>query len=97
MNLVSISENNEVEKRLAITPEIAKKYLNLGFALSIPKNYGKHLGFKDEDYKQLGVNVLDDEEKIVSKADIIVQIGLPDDKKLSYLKDYKTKHRHSNI
>tara|TARA_A100001015_G_scaffold166752_1_gene185375 strand:- start:935 stop:2026 length:1092 start_codon:yes stop_codon:yes gene_type:complete len=87
MHLVSISENTEVEKRVAITPEIAKKYLNLGFTLSIPNSYGKHLGFKDEDYKELGVNISDDEGKIVSKADIIVQIGLPDDKKLSYLKE----------
>ena len=37
MNLASISENQEVEKRIAITPEIAKKYLSLGFKLSLPK------------------------------------------------------------
>ena len=45
MNLASISENLNVEKRIAITPEIAKKYISLGFNLYLPKNYGAHLGF----------------------------------------------------
>ena len=51
MNLASISENKNIEKRIAITPEIAKKYISLGFNLTLPKNYGTHLGFNDEDYK----------------------------------------------
>ena len=90
MNLVSISENNNVEKRVAITPEIAKKYINLGFRLSLPNNYGAHLGFKDEEYNNLGVNILDNEKDIISNADIIVQLGLPDEEKQSYLKENQT-------
>ena len=49
MNLSSISENLNIEKRIAITPEIAKKYISLGFKLILPNNYGTHLGFSDED------------------------------------------------
>ena len=59
MKLASILENQDIEKRIAITPEIAKKYINLGFNLSLQKNYGVHLGFRDEEYKKLGVNFLD--------------------------------------
>ena len=87
MNLVSISENKNIEKRLAITPEIAKKYLSLGFKVSLPNNYGVHLGFNDEDYKNLGVNLLQEEKKIISEADIIIQLGLPDEEKLSFLRE----------
>ena len=36
MNLSSILENNNIEKRIAITPEIAKKYISLGFNLTLP-------------------------------------------------------------
>ena len=39
MNLASISENRDIEKRIAITPEIAKKYISLGFNLKLPNNY----------------------------------------------------------
>ncbi|MDC3106426.1 Re/Si-specific NAD(P)(+) transhydrogenase subunit alpha [Candidatus Pelagibacter sp.] len=90
MNLVSISENKTFEKRIAITPEIAKKYINLGFSISLPINYGLELGFKDNDYKDLGVSISSDENEILSKADIIIQLGIPDDDKLSNLKANQT-------
>jgi len=90
MNLASISENRDFEKRIAITPEIAKKYISLGFDISLPKNYGEHLGFSDEDYKNLGVNFLDDEKDIIKNSEIIVQLGLPDDEKLSLFKENQT-------
>ena len=38
MRIVSILENQNIEKRIAITPEIAKKYIALGFEISLLKN-----------------------------------------------------------
>ncbi len=90
MNLVSISENKNLEKRIAITPEIAKKYISLGFNLFLPKDYGSHLGFKDNNYKDLGVKILDDENEIISNANVIIQLNLPDEEKLSTLKEDQT-------
>ena len=90
MNLASILENKSVEKRLAITPEIAKKYISLGFKLFLPKGYGVHLGFSDDDYKTLGAELSNNEKEIITKADIIIQLGLPDDEKLSLLKENQT-------
>jgi len=48
MRIVSILEDVNFEKRIAITPEIAKKYIALGCELSLSENYGEHLGFKDK-------------------------------------------------
>jgi NAD(P) transhydrogenase subunit alpha len=90
MKLVSISENRDIEKRIAVTPEIAKKYISLGFNLSLPKNYGAHLGFSDEDYKNLGVSFLDNEEELINNSDIIIQLGLPTDEKMSLFKENLT-------
>ena len=90
MNLSSISENLNIEKRVAITPEIAKKYISLGFNLTLSNNYGTHLGFSDEDFKSCGVNLLDNDEEIIKNSDIVVQLGLPDDKKLSLFKQNQT-------
>ena len=86
MKIVSLSENKSIEKRIAITPDIAKKFITLGFEIFISEKYGDHLGFNDENYKNLGVNILNDEKEILNKAEIIVQVGLPSDEKLSYLK-----------
>ncbi len=90
MNLASILENQDIEKRVAITPEIAKKYISLGFNLTLQKNYGAHLGFADEDYRSLGVNILDDEEEIIKKSEIVIQLGLPEEEKLSFFKENQT-------
>ena len=51
MRIVSVLENQEIEKRIAITPDIAKKYIALGFEVALSKKYGEHLGFKDNEYK----------------------------------------------
>jgi len=90
MNIVSISENHNIEKRIAITPEIAKKYINLGFNLCLPNKYGIHLGFSDDEYKNLGINFLENEEELIKASDIIIQLGLPNEDKLSLLKENQT-------
>ena len=38
MRIVSVLENQKIEKRIAITPEIAKKYIALGFEISLTTN-----------------------------------------------------------
>ena len=45
MRIVSVSENHTIEKRIAITPEIAKKYITLDFEVCLPENYGEHATF----------------------------------------------------
>ena len=52
----SVKEDLALEKRISITPDIIKKYTSLGFVVNLEKNYGKHLGFYDEEYKNDGVN-----------------------------------------
>ncbi len=90
MNLASISEDHNVEKRIAITPEIAKKYISLGFNLTLSSNYGTHLGFSDEDYKNLGVNFLENEDEIIKNSEVVIQLGLPNNKRLSQFKENQT-------
>ena len=90
MKIASILENQKIEKRISITPEIAKKYIALGFEVSLSENYASHLGIKDEEYKELGVAILKDEKEIINNADIIVQLGLLDDDKNSLLKENQT-------
>jgi len=86
MRIASVSENHNIEKRIAITPDIAKKYIALGLKVSLPENYGEHLGFKDNDYKELGVEISKKDADVLSNADIIVQLGLLSDDNLLLLK-----------
>ena len=90
MRITSLSEDIKLEKRVSVTPEIAKKYINLGFNLSLQKNYGVHLGFSDEEYMNLGISFLDNEEELIKNSDIIIQLGLPGEDKLSLFKENQT-------
>ena len=90
MRIVSVVENQKIEKRIAITPEIAKKYISLGFEVSLQENYGFHLGIKDAEYKEFGVKIYKDEKEILNNADIILQLGLLSDEKNLLLKENQT-------
>ena len=90
MKISSILENKDFEKRIAITPEIAKKYISLDLEVTLAENYGLHLGYSDDQYKQLGVNIVKDEKEILSKSDVIVQLALPSEEKLSLVKENQT-------
>jgi len=86
MKIGSIQENQHTEKRIAITPEIVKKYISLGFEICLSENYGTHLGIKDDQYKDMGVNISKNEIEILNSSDIIVQLGMLSDDKVSYIK-----------
>lgn len=90
MKIGSTLENQKIEKRIAITPEIAKKYISIGFEVQLSKNYGSHLGITDDEYKKIGVKFLDDDKEIISLSNIIVQLGLMSDDKSSLLKEDQT-------
>ena len=90
MIIASLLEDQKIEKRISITPEIAKKYIGLGFEVHIVENYGKHLGFENKEYLDFGVKVISDEKEIIQNADVIIQLGLPNDSKISLLKSNQT-------
>ena len=87
MRIGSILENQKIEKRIALTPEIVKKYISLGFEVYLSENYGLHLGIKDKEYLDQGANISEDYKTILSSSDIILQLGMLDDDKSSLLKE----------
>ena len=90
MKIGSISESQNLEKRIAITPEIVKKYISLGLQICLSENYGSHLGIKDEQYIELGVEIFKDEIEILKSSDIIVQLGMLHDDKISIINENQT-------
>jgi len=87
MIIASTLENQKKEKRIAMTPEIAKRYISLGFEVLLTKEYGEHLGIKDDNYSDVGVKFNSDEKELLTKSDIIIQQGLLPDEKISCLRE----------
>ena len=59
-------------------------------AVLLPKNYGTHLGYNDDQYKEFGANIISDENEIMCNSDIIIQLGLLSDDKIALMKDNQT-------
>ena len=86
----SILENQNFEKRVSIVPEIIKKYKSLNCEVHLIKDYGKHLGIRDDEYEKAGAKIFDDNKKLIESSDLIVQMGLLDANYFPILKTNQT-------
>ncbi len=85
MIIGSISEDKSIEKRVAITPEIVKKYKSIGLDVNLSKDYASHLGINDDEYMAEGASILNTEE-VIDKSNLIAQMGILSDENLKKLK-----------
>ena len=86
----SLTEDRNFEQRIAITPEIIKKYKNLGYDIVLSKGYGNHLGINDKDFSDQGVNILNSSEEVISKSDLILQHNILNQQNLKAMKEGQT-------
>ena len=89
MIIGSVCENKNTERRISITPENVKKFILNGFKVYLEKNYGEHLDIDDEIFANHGAELYTDKEKILSKADILLQLNLPNENDLKHLSPNK--------
>ena len=87
MKIGSISEDLNSEKRISLTPEISKKYLDLGVEIFINKNYAIHLGLHDSDYKEKGVHILNNADEVINNCNALLQVHLPEINHINKLKE----------
>ena len=90
MRIGSIKENQVIEKRIAVTPELINKYTSLGLEVCLSENYGSHIGIRDEYYIELGAKVFKDEIEVIKKSDILVQLGMLSEDKIKEIKQNQT-------
>ena len=86
MKLGSIKEDIETEQRIAVTPELIKKYKSLDLNIILSKGYGEHLGISDQEFIKEGAEMLDNDEKVLSDADVILQMNLIDEENFEKFK-----------
>ena len=86
MIIGSVSENKDIEKRISITPEIAKKYISNNFEVILESGYGLHLGISDDLFIKSGCKVYK-KENILKSSDVILQLNLPEEISTQFLKE----------
>ena len=82
----STKEDLLLEKRVSITPDVAKNIINLGLKICIEKNYALHLGIQDKEYINIGVEIKDSPKEVQSSCDLLAKVNCPSDEEILNLK-----------
>tara|TARA_Y100000590_G_scaffold468733_1_gene652847 strand:- start:1482 stop:2582 length:1101 start_codon:yes stop_codon:yes gene_type:complete len=83
----SVKEDLAIEKRISISPETTKKLINLNFSVLLEKDYGKHIGIKDEEYKNCGAIFSNTSKEVYEKSDIILKVNCPSSVEINIIKE----------
>jgi len=86
MIIGAISENKEIEKRISITPDIAKKYIANGFQILIETGFGYHMDISDDEFLKEGCKI-EKKENVLKQSDILLQLNLPEESSLEHFKE----------
>jgi len=72
---ISIPKENRIgETRVAASPEVVKKFVSMGFDVTIQSDAGLESGFTDEIFKSVGASISSDTKSTLANADIIFKI-----------------------
>ena len=66
------------ERRVALVPETAGKFVKAGITVAIEHDAGREAGFLDAAYTAAGATIAADEAATVADADIVVRVNRPD-------------------
>ena len=83
----SVKEDLTIEKRISITPETLKKFIDLKFSVFLEKNYAVHLDITDEEYKNKGANFYNSAKEVLEKSEIILRVNSLSNEEIHLIKD----------
>ncbi len=87
MIIGATKEDLSLEKRIALTPETAKSIIGLGLKICIEKNYATHIGIKDEEFKNLGVEIKDSFKEVLSSCNLLIKVNCPSEDEINILNE----------
>ena len=67
-------ENREGETRVAASPEVIRKFVSMGFDITVESGAGLNSGFTDEIFKDAGAEIASDTKSTLENADLIFKI-----------------------
>ena len=85
MKIGVLKETQKGERRVAITPNIAKKLTEKGFEVIIEEDAGRTSSYKNSDYSKAGAPIRSKSD-IFEKADVLIKINPFDNDELEKLK-----------
>jgi NAD(P) transhydrogenase subunit alpha len=74
MKIAVLKERVPGEKRVAVTPETAKLFINSGFTIACEQGLGLNANFNDNNYTQAGAVISNTLSEILKDSDIILKV-----------------------
>jgi NAD(P) transhydrogenase subunit alpha len=87
MRIAVLSETDQVETRVAATPDTIKKYLALGADVVVQAGAGRQAGIPDTEFEAAGASLAHSAHDAVRDADVILKVRRPGDGEISGAKD----------
>jgi len=81
-----LKENRENEKRVAITPTVAKQLIQNGFECFVESKAGYNSNFDDVNYSDVGCKIISNKAELLAAADIVLKVNAPSDEEISLMK-----------
>jgi H+-translocating NAD(P) transhydrogenase subunit alpha len=86
MRIAVLSETDPVETRVAITPEMVKKYKNLGADVVVQAGAGHNASISDTEFEATGAAIAQSAGEAAKDADIILKVRRPANGELNGIK-----------
>ena len=86
MRICVLSETDQVETRVAVTPDTVKKYKSLGADVFIQSGAGATSGIPDAEFEAAGAAITASAAEAVRDADVVLAVRRPDPQSLSGVK-----------
>jgi proton-translocating NAD(P)+ transhydrogenase subunit alpha len=86
MNLAVLKETKPYERRVAATPDTIKKFIGLGFAVTVEAGAGSGASISDSAFEAAGAAITPDAGSAAKDADIVLKVQAPTPAELSVLK-----------
>jgi NAD(P) transhydrogenase subunit alpha len=78
-------ETEEEETRVAMTPDSARKLVDLGLELIVEKGLGLNAGHSDEAYRDAGATIAEDAPAVAREADVVARVRKPSPESIGQL------------
>ena len=86
MKIAIPKERRANETRVAASPDVIRKLIDLGFQVAVEKGAGHYASFTDAAFKDAGATIAKDAASAVKTADIVLKILGPEAKELTHYK-----------
>lgn len=78
-------ERKENETRVALTPDVAKKYIEAGHEVIVEKGAGEKAGKLDSQYRDVGAEIKEKSDEIYQNAGLLLKVNAPSEEEIGLM------------